>query len=417
MKVLWFEVSVPAKYRDDGRVIGGWQDSLERIVRKCPEIELTISFKYKERGEKKKDDGVTYYPMHLNFSVFDKLHNRISWDVEVKQLEKEMLKVVNDVKPDIIQVFGTEWPYGHIAKFTDIPVVVHIMGALVPYMNAKYPPGYSFLDIWRCNNIFYLKRTINSLLDHIKERSWVNVEKEVWKNVRYYMGRTRWDKSLSGVLHPGRLYFHVDEGLRSLFLDGRSTWEGYNNKQIELISTGCSTFWKGPDMMLKVAKILTELEIKFIWRIVGKMDETIRKIVEKKEDAKYTDNNILFVGSLKPDELRTLLCKSSIYVHTAYIENSPNSICEAQCLGLPIISTNVGGISSLVKDGVEGVLVPANDPWQMADAIIELAADKDRMQLYSTNCKCRALKRHRDDKILNDLVCCYESIVSNSNLH
>ena len=230
------------------------------------------------------------------------------------------------------------------------------------------------------------------------------------------MGRTKWDKALSNVLHPGCLYFHVDEGLRSSFIDGCSIWEGCNNKQIELISTGCSTFWKGPDVMLKVAKILTELKIKFIWRIVGKMDESIRKIVEKKEEAKYTDNNILFVGLLKPGELRNLLSKSSIYVHTAYIENSPNSICEAQCVGLPIISTNVGGISSLVKDGEEGVLVPANDPWQMAEAIIELAADKDRMQLYSTNCKRRALERHRDDKILNDLVSCYESIVCNRNI-
>ena len=162
MKVLWFEVSTPARYKDNGIVIGGWQDSLERIVRKCPEIELTISFKYTGEGEKKKIDGVTYYPMQLNYSVLDILRNRISWDVEAKHLEKEMQNVVNDVKPDIIQVFGTEWPYGRIAKFTDIPVVVHIMGALVPYMNAKYPPGYSFFDIWRCNNIFSLKRTIKS---------------------------------------------------------------------------------------------------------------------------------------------------------------------------------------------------------------------------------------------------------------
>ena len=44
MKVLWFEVTQPSQYGEDGLVIGGWQDSLEHIVRKTNEIQLSIAF-------------------------------------------------------------------------------------------------------------------------------------------------------------------------------------------------------------------------------------------------------------------------------------------------------------------------------------------------------------------------------------
>ena len=44
MRVLWFEVTEPSAYVSGGTPIGGWQDSLERIVRTVPNIELVIAF-------------------------------------------------------------------------------------------------------------------------------------------------------------------------------------------------------------------------------------------------------------------------------------------------------------------------------------------------------------------------------------
>ena len=44
MKVLWFEISVPGRYKDEGVPTGGWQDSLEGIVRNSDKIELSIAF-------------------------------------------------------------------------------------------------------------------------------------------------------------------------------------------------------------------------------------------------------------------------------------------------------------------------------------------------------------------------------------
>ena len=101
-----------------------------------------------------------------------------------------------------------------------------------------------------------------------------------------------------------------------------------------------------------------------------------------------------------------------MYVHTAYIENSPNSICEAQLVGMPIVSTMVGGISTLVRNGEEGDLFPANDPWQIANAIIELSKDKVRMMRYSKNSRQHALERHNPENIIQQLLKCYHEIIN-----
>ena len=140
------------------------------------------------------------------------------------------------------------------------------------------------------------------------------------------------------------------------------------------------------------------------------------KMVEYKEHTTYKNNNIKFLGFVNSETISDLLCSVSMYVHTAYIENSPNSICEAQCLGVPIVSTNVGGISTLIRNGIDGILVPANDPWQMANAILELAKDNERKKKYSIEGQKIALKRHDTTNIYNQLVNCYKDILLNRNL-
>lgn len=411
MKVLWFEVTVPSRYKNEGTVIGGWQDSLERIVRTCADIKLTVAFEgNKSASERKIIDGVEYIPMVLNYTLKDKIRSKWTWEANARLLENEMQKVVKDVQPDIIHVFGTEWPFGRIAKFTSIPVVIHIMGSLVPYNNALYPPNYNYWDrlkLYWWNPI----SVIRSVLAKKKQRTWEQSERQVWSYVRYYMGRTEWDENLSQVMHLGRYYYHVDEALRSEFLCTNKVWKLPEGRKVRLVSTGCSNFWKGPDMMLKTARILKSLAIDFEWLVAGKVSIECKAMVEKKERTTFKENNVCFIGYTQPDILSDLLCNSTIYVHTAYVENSPNSICEAQCLGVPVISTNVGGISSLVKNKEHGILVPSNDPWQMAAAIINLASNKELLIQYSEASKAFALKRHNPESIKKQLLECYQAIM------
>lgn len=413
MKVLWFEVTEPAAYKSEGAPISGWQDSLERIVRTIPNIELTITFMSEKYSEEKVVGGVRYIPIYTCWSFYERRFRKY-WDVYVEKMLPIAKQIVTKFKPDLIHVFGTEWPFAQIAAYTKSPVVIHIMGAIVPYNNANYPPGYSYRD-QLYQSWWNPRKLINLLLLERNRRNREYWERKTWNLVDNYMGRTQWDESLSRIMHPWRHYFHVEEALRVDFISGKNVWGKHLDGKLRLISTGCSTFWKGPDMMLKVAKILTELGVSFEWNVAGCINSSMKEMVEKQVGVRFEDSNISFLGFTQPSELRKLLCSSTMYVHTAYIENSPNSICEAQCLGLPVVSTNVGGIASLVRQDVDGILVAANDPWQMADAIIELSKDKERMKRYSENGRSSAMARHNDEHIKEQLLYCYNYILSGKN--
>ena len=238
------------------------------------------------------------------------------------------------------------------------------------------------------------------------------MEERTWKCVKHYMGRTSWDKALVNTLTKGSTYHHVEEALRPSFLENKKLWSCPNGGKLRLLSTGCSSFWKGIDVMLKTAHVLKEAGVDFEWNVAGSLSGELKEIVEKKEGLRYADNNINILGFCTPDQLIDVMCKSTMYVHTAYIENSPNSICEAQLVGMPIVSTMVGGISTLVRNGEEGDLLPANDPWQIANAIIELSKDKDRMIRYSKKSRQHALERHNPENIIQQLLKCYHEIIN-----
>ena len=413
MKVMWFEVTEPSIFISGGSPVGGWQDSLERIIRKEPNIELTVAFISHHNSETKVVDGVTYEPIYFSPYTFKERHFQKYWDVYVKKMLPTALEIIRKHKPDIIQIFGTEWPFGQIVNYIYIPVVIHIQGAIIPYNNALYPPGYSLFDeLIQCGlsprkwfKLWEKKRDIRNRAE------WEN---RTWKKVSNYMGRTNWDKNLSAIMHPNCYYYHVEEALCPSFLSDKIHWKNLNSNKIRLVSTGCSTFWKGPDMLLKVAKLLTELDVDFEWNVAGKMQKNIQNIVERKEGARFTDCHVKILGFIGHDQLKELLLASTLYVHTAYVENSPNSICEAQCVGLPVVSTNVGGISSLVEDGIDGILVPANDPWQMASAIISLSGAMSVLSEFSKASRAKALLRHNDENIKNQLLSCYSNVLQTS---
>ena len=410
MKVLWFEISTPSCYYSDNRVVGGWQDSLECIVKRCSDIELIIAFEAHEGSEVKIIDGVTYVPLVTHYTFWEQRYAKFTWKVNEKKLLEKCIKIVNVYKPDLIHVFGCEWPFGLIAGHVNVPVVIHIQGSIIPYNNALYPPkynGYTFIRGAGLNlryQFWFWRSTY-------KDASRLKMEKRIWKLVNNYMGRTEWDHALMNTLHPQARYFHVEEALRPSFLQTSKRWKMPQNNKVCILSVGCGSFWKGVDVMLKTAHVLKSLGVDFEWKVAGTLPPMLKLIIEYKEKLAYAENNIEFLGNVQADRLVDLLCSSTMLVHTAYIENSPNAICEAQYLGVPVISTMVGGIASLVRNGKDGKLVAANDPWQLANAIIELVNDPERMRFYSKNTMLFAQNRHNPRNIIEQLLTCYKEIL------
>jgi len=71
-----------------------------------------------------------------------------------------------------------------------------------------------------------------------------------------------------------------------------------------------------------------------------------------------------------------------LYVQSSVAEGIPNSVLEAMAVGLPVVATSVGGTPEIVVDGETGLLVPPGNPPALAEAMLTLLADRERVEAF-----------------------------------
>ena len=81
---------------------------------------------------------------------------------------------------------------------------------------------------------------------------------------------------------------------------------------------------------------------------------------------------VTFTGRLEPQAIANLYREADIAINPSLVDNMPNSVLEALASGIPVVSTNVGGVPYIVSDGETALLVPARSPEAMASAITRL---------------------------------------------
>ena len=87
--------------------------------------------------------------------------------------------------------------------------------------------------------------------------------------------------------------------------------------------------------------------------------------------------NVTFAGRVSPSEIHRYYAGADIYVQTPEIDNMPLSVLEAFASGLPVVSTDVGGVPAMLTHGVHGLLAPANDDEAVAGHVMTLLESPD----------------------------------------
>lgn len=414
MRVLWF-TNTPSLYQQNANTYngGGWIEALEFNIRKNSNINLAVSFFHTNNIFKIAKENVTYYPINEKRNFFQKIQHHLNSKLRINKNIQSFLHVIEDFKPDIIHIFGSEQSFGLIAKYTSIPVVLHIQGILNSCMNAWYPPGYSVKDIY---SLFRFNPLL--LYSYFRDYKYfaTRAKQEIqrFSCIQNYMGRTDWDKQIISILSPNSKYYYCGEILRSPFYKS-PTWKPHKRDKIILVTTISSPLYKGFDLVLKTAKLLSSLySLSFEWNIFGNINP---KFAERKLKIKTSKVHVKIRGVISAECLVQELLNADMFIHPSYIDNSPNSICEAQLLGLPVISTNVGGISSLITQNENGILIPANDPYILCSKIIEIYRNQELAINLGKKAKICAVKRHCIESIVAQNIFIYQSILSKKILN
>jgi glycosyltransferase involved in cell wall biosynthesis len=133
-----------------------------------------------------------------------------------------------------------------------------------------------------------------------------------------------------------------------------------------------------PQMALRVLKILLEVFPEAELCMVGPdRDGTLEKCKKLAADLGLADR-VRFTGKLGKAEWHKLAEDYDVFINTTNKDNTPVSVMEAMALGLPVVSTNPGGVPYLIDDGRDGLLVPVDDAEAMAGMICELLGKPEK---------------------------------------
>ena len=410
MKVLWF-ANTPGlgqHYLNLKSVTGGWITSLQAEMEKSAACTLGFAFYSDKKIAPFEFNGTSYFPVQrVAHHKRKRFYHRIAGKTEYDENINNFLNIVESFKPDIIHIHGTENSFGLILNFiTTIPIVITIQGNLTVYAKKYFSgtkkPGI-FSQLVSGNPFFTLD------FKQFARRS--GIEKEILKKAKYIFGRTDWDRRICQVLAHAATYFHMDEVMRPTFYEMQ--WHPPKNLVPVFFTTSSNSLYKGFEMIIETALLLVKQNIQFNWLVAGltENDPLVRLIKKSTGVKKLEEINIRLLGQLSEQTLSDQLMHADVYVQVSHIENSPNSICEAMLLGMPIIASFAGGTSSLLVDGKTGVLVQDGDPYALAGALIEMVASALNATQLASEARTVAHKRHNKADILSHLLFTYGNII------
>ncbi len=118
-----------------------------------------------------------------------------------------------------------------------------------------------------------------------------------------------------------------------------------------------------------------------------------------------------FTGRLDRAEMAARYGLASVALNPSQVDNTPNSILEALASGIPIVSTNVGGIPFIVSDEETALLVPPGDPERMAAALVRMLTGPD-LALRLATAGLSEVRRFSWPQVKDSLGSVYQSILA-----
>lgn len=420
MRVLWFAGGAanhsPEQSKTESRFkASGWVSQLRSELRKYDDMQLGICFDGCGIEESFTEHGVKYYTFVGHKRSFrDKLydlihpndakHDEVFWPHYINRFKQ----VIAEFKPDVIEVFGSE-VYLQLsaiaAKDMDVPCVLHIQGLLSLYEYIILPPGVS-----KWSYVFSSTSLKQAYSNYQVLSTWkksVYREKVILASVPHVIGRTDWDRQGAEILAPQAKYHYGGEMLKPAYYEPS---DRVLPEKTIIVSTISAPSYKGLDVILKTADILkNQIGLDFEWRVFGNVDIPLAEGVS---GLKHCELNVVLKGVASADILREELLHCTAYCHPSYVENSPNSVCEPQMLGVPVVASNVGGTSSLVEHGRTGFLFPVTDPYSAAYHLWKMITDRNLNEIIGRDAKNVAMKRHNLKDIADQLVVTYKEMIS-----
>ena len=142
------------------------------------------------------------------------------------------------------------------------------------------------------------------------------------------------------------------------------------NARFTVVTTGSLIWRKGYEYALMTLRNLVDKDVDAEYHIVGEGPD-IQRILYTVQDLDL-QGRVNLHGKLPPAEVRRWLQQSDVFLLSSLSEGISNAVLEAMSCGLPVVTTDCGGMREAVLDGIQGFVVPTRDPQAAADALARL---------------------------------------------
>ena len=140
-----------------------------------------------------------------------------------------------------------------------------------------------------------------------------------------------------------------------------------------------------PEMAVKVLQQLQEKHPSASLTMVG--PDKDGSLQTTKDFADSIGVAVNFTGQLAKEDWWKLASEHDIFINTTHFDNTPVSVMEAMTLGLPVVSTNVGGIPFLLSDNENALLVDDNDTKAMVESVQKLIENPEKAIFLANNAR------------------------------
>jgi glycosyltransferase involved in cell wall biosynthesis len=158
-----------------------------------------------------------------------------------------------------------------------------------------------------------------------------------------------------------------------------------------LTCVGNLSFIKGQDILIRAITQLRNDSLNFSLKFIGD-GPTKNYLYNLVSDMRLADK-CFFAGHRSHKEVLQILASSYASIVPSRIDNLPTTVIESMAVGTPVIATNVGGIPEMVRDGVEGFLVPPESPEKIAEKLLLLLKNPDLRETMAKNARQRFLEK------------------------
>lgn len=424
-KILWIcNVPIP-RIAENMNInvpnICGWLTGFANSIEKIDDIELYIAFP--QLGIKEIKTGtvgkINYYafsqPKLLGIlPVEDQIH-------ESKYMRAHLKTIISKVSPDVLHIFGTEYPHSLVAteEFNNPDrTVINIQG-LPSFYWMHFNNGIPYKELKRFTLSNIARGNLIKQAQKMKRRGFTEIA--TIKKSGHVIGRTDWDEACTKEINPNIKYHFCNESLRDSFYSG--VWKYQNCEKHTIFMSQASTPIKGlhfmlrampeilrvyPDAHLYVAgNDLTKTDNLYCKLKISSFAKYIKSLIDKYE----LKDKVTFTGTLTEQKMKERFLKSNVFVSPSTIENSPNSLGEAMLLGVPCISSDVGGVKNLMKHEEEGYVYQPDASYMLAYYVKKIFEMEKQSEVLGEHAKVHATKTHSREQNLKILLDIYEKIL------